>query len=101
MGTQTTYPEAEWAYLKKARLSQRLVGTVGCTHGARAYNGISGLLKLAGSDLHLFAAQSTTGEFAIRGGYEPQKHMMVGAADLTLRRGVGTENVEATGFLLG
>ena len=100
-GTLTTYPETEWAYLKKARLSQRLVGTVDWRHGARAYDGISGLLKLAGSDLHLFVAQPTIGEFPIRSSYEQQKDIMVGAADLTLRRGVGTENVQPTGFLLG
>ena len=101
MGTLTTYPEADWKYLKRARLSQRLVGTVGWTHGMRSYDGVSGLFKLAGTDLHVFAAQPTTGVFAIRTGYEQQKDVLVGAADLTIRRGTGAENTEMTAFILG
>ena len=81
MGTLTTYPEADWKYLKKARVSQRLVGTVGWTHGVRSYDGVSGLFKLAGTDLHVFAAQPTTEVFAIRTSYEQQKDVLVGAAE--------------------
>lgn len=101
MGTLTTYPEADWTYLKRARLSQRLVGPVGWTHGMRSYDGASGLFKLAGADLHVFAAQPTTGVFAIRTGYEQQKDVLVGAADLTVRRGTAMENTEMTAFILG
>ena len=101
MGTLTTYPEADWKYLKRARLSQRLVGTVGWTHGMRSYDGVSGLFKLTGTDLHVFAAQPTTGVFAIRTGYEQQKDVLVGAADLTVRRGTAMENTEMTAFILG
>lgn len=101
MGSLTTYPEADWNYLRRGRLSQRLVGTTGGTYGVRAYDGLSGLVQFNGYDLHLFAAQPTTGVFAIRSGLEQQKDVLVAAADLTARRGAGWENTEATAFLLG
>ena len=101
MGGLTTYPEADWNYLKKGRLAERLVGTTGGTYGVRAYDGISGLFNFTGYDLHLFAAQPTTGVFAIRTGLEPQKDVLVAAADLTMRRGSGPENTDAAAFLVG
>ena len=101
MGGVTTYPEAEWNYLKKARLGERLVGRNGGSYGVRSYDGISGLFNLGGYDLHLFAAQPTTGIFAIRTGLEQQKDVLVAAADLTMRRGTGPQNTEARAFLLG
>ena len=101
MGSLTTYPEADWKYLKLGRLAERLMGTTGGTYGVRAYDGISGLFSFEGYDLHLFAAQPTTGVFAIRTGLEQQKDVLVAAADLTMRRGAGLENTEATAFLLG
>lgn len=101
MGSLTSYPEADWKYLKQGRLSERLVGTTGGTYGVRSYDGISGLFNLDGYDLHVFAAQPTTGVFAIRTGLEQQNDVLVAAADLTMRRGAGWENTEATAFLLG
>ena len=101
MGSLTSYVEPEWNYLKKGRLSERLVGTTGGTYGVRSYDGISGLFNLGGYDLHLFAAQPTTGVFAIRNGLEQQEDVLVAAADLTLRRGTAAENTEATAFLVG
>ena len=101
MGSLTIYPEVDWNYLKQGRLAQRLVGTTDGTYGVRSYDGISGLFNFVGYDLHVFAAQPTTGVFAIRTGLEQQKDVLVAAAELTMRRGTGPENTEATAFLLG
>ena len=101
MGGLTTYPEADWNYLKQGRLAERLVGTTGGTYGVRSYDGVSGLVNFSGYDLHLFAAQPTTGVFAIRSGLEQQEDVLVAAAHLTMRRGTGPENTESTAFLLG
>ena len=101
MGGLATYPEPDWSYLKQGRLGERLVGITGGTYGVRSYDGVSGQFGLKGYDLHLFAAQPTTGVFAIRTGLEQQKNVLVAAAELTMRRGTGPENTEATAFLLG
>ena len=101
MGGLTRYPEADWNYLKQGRLVGRLVGSNPGSYGVRSYDGISSLFNLSGYDLHLFAAQPTTGVFAIRTGLEQQKDVLVAAADLTMRRGTGPENTEATAFLIG
>jgi hypothetical protein len=101
LGTLGTYPEANWNYVKAARLSQRLVGTVDWTHGAHAFHSVSSVLAPEGSVLHLFAAEPTTGVFAIRRGYERQQGVLVGGAEVTMLRGIGLENTEFTGFFVG
>ena len=68
MGSLTSYSESDWKYLKQGRLAERLVGITAGTYGVRAYDGVTGLFELGGYDLHIFAAQPTTGVFAIRGG---------------------------------
>ena len=100
MGSLTSHSETDWKYLKQGRLAERLVGTTAGTYGVRAYDGVSGQFELGGYDLHVFAAQPTTGVFAIRGGLEPQEDVLVAAADLTMRRGTGPENTEAGAFLV-
>lgn len=100
MGSLTSYPEPDWKYLKQGRLAERLVGTTGGTYGVRSYDGVSGLFSLGGYDLHVFAAQPTTGVFAIRTGLETQEDVLVAAADLTMRRGTGPENTEAGAFMV-
>ena len=40
LGTEVMYPEANWKYVKINRASQRLVGTVGWSHGERSNDGI-------------------------------------------------------------
>ena len=40
LGTAVGYDESEWKFLKRSRVAQRLLGTVGWTHGERAYDGV-------------------------------------------------------------
>ncbi len=100
-GTVIGYEEGNWKYLKIKRLSQRLVGTVGWTHGERSYDGISGRMEQGGHALHLYAAEPTTGVFEIDRGYKRQKDVIFGGFDWTVERGTWLPNTELGAFFIG
>ncbi len=95
------YEEGNWKYLKNKRLSQRLLGGVGWTHGERSYDGVSARMAQAGHVLHLYAAEPTTGVFEIDRGYKRQKHVIFGGFDWTVERGTWCENTELGAFFIG
>jgi hypothetical protein len=101
LGTQAMYPEPNWKYLKIKRASQRLVGTVGWTHGERTNDGGHIAYDTGGYHLYLFGAQPTTGVFDISGGYERQADIAYGGASLTAKRGTWLRDTELRGFFLG
>ncbi len=99
LGTTLTYEEPDWRYLKIKRLSQRLVGTVGWTHGERSYDGVSAIASpLLGHSVQLFAAQPTTGVFEIDDGYERQEDITFGGVDWSVERGTWLANTELGAF---
>jgi hypothetical protein len=100
-GTMVGYKEGNWKYLKNKRLSQRLVGTVGWTHGERSYDGASGRMEQDGHVLHLYVAEPTTGVFEIDRGYKRQKDVIFGGFDWTVERGTWLENTELGVFFVG
>ena len=101
LGTQAMYAEPNWKYLKINRASQRLVGTVGWTHGERSNDGGSLAYDTEGYHLYFFGAQPTTGVFDISGGYKRQPDIAYGGASLTAKRGTWLRDTELRGFFLG
>jgi hypothetical protein len=101
LGTQAMYAEPNWKYLKIKRASQRMVGTVGWTHGERTNHGGSVAYDTGGYHLYFFGAQPTTGVFDIRGAYKNQPDIAYGGASLTAKRGTWLRDTELRGFFLG
>jgi hypothetical protein len=101
LGTQAMYAEPNWKYLKTKRASQRLVGTVGWTHGERTNDGGSLAYDTGGYHLYFFGAQPTTGVFDISGAYKRQPDIAYGGASLTAKRGTWLRDTELRGFFLG
>lgn len=101
LGTQAMYPEPNWKYVKIKRASQRLVGTVGWTHGERSNDGGSIAYDTGGYHLYFFGAQPTTGVFDISGAYRNQADIAYGGASLTAKRGTWLRDTELRGFFLG
>jgi len=99
-GTYVTYPEAPWRFLKARRLSQRLLGTVGWTHGERAYDGVHALVRRGGHALHGFVLEPTTGVFEVEDAYERNRDVLVGGLDYTLERGTWREDTELGAFFV-
>jgi hypothetical protein len=95
------YAEPNWKYLKIERASQRLVGTVGWTHGERTNDGGHIAYDTEGYHLYFFGAQPTTGVFDVSGGYKRQPDIAYGGASLTAKRGTWLRNTEVRGFFLG
>ena len=101
MGTLIDYEEKNWSFLKRKRLSQRLVGSVGWSHSARSYDGISALFSWEGHRFHLFAAEPTTGVFVVDGdAYKRQKKLLFGGIDWTAERGTLFEDSEIGAFFI-
>jgi hypothetical protein len=97
-GLEVKYPEANWKYLKGARLSQRLVGTVGWTHGERSNDGVVMAYDMGDLHLHLFGAKPTTGVFDLNSGYSSQNDILYGGVTLTAKRGAWMNNTEVRLF---
>lgn len=87
LGQEVLYPEANWRYLKTARLGERLVGTVGWSHVERAYDGAAAGWNVAGVQLFGFGARPTTGVFDAETGYRPLHDVVLGGATVTVARG--------------
>jgi hypothetical protein len=100
-GTMIRYDEPSWTYLKNNRLSQRLVGTVDWSHGARSFDGVTALMEQDGHVLHLYAAQPTTGVYEIEDSYEFLDHVIFGGLDWTVERGTWLPNTELGAFFVG
>ena len=100
-GTVIGYEEGNWKYLKHKRLAERLVGTVGWTHGERSYDGVSASMEQSGHVLHLYVAEPTTGVFEIDRGYKRQKDVLFGGFDWTVERDTWLSNTELGAFFIG
>ena len=94
LGTEVLYPEANWKYVKILRASQRLVGTVGWSHGERSNDGVSVSYDTGGHYLFAFAAQPTTGVFDIRDAYKRQNDINYGGITWTVKRDTWLPNTE-------
>jgi hypothetical protein len=102
LGTEVMYPEANWKYVKIKRGSQRLVGTVGWSHGERSNDGIRVSYDTGeGHHLYAFAARPTTGVFDIRDAYERQDDINYGGISWTVKRDTWLPNTEVRLFGLG
>jgi hypothetical protein len=100
LGTQTLAKEANWKYLQVARASQRLVGTVGWTHGERTNDGGSLSYDVDGYNVYLYGANTTTGVFDIHKGYQHQSNIIHAGAQLTARRGTWLRDTEVRPFFI-
>jgi hypothetical protein len=98
LGTEVMYPEASWKYLKAARLSQRLVGTVGWTHAERSNDGLSVAWDLGGYHLYAFAARPTSGVFDLNSSYAGQNDIAYGGVSWTAKRGTWFPHTEVRLF---
>ena len=94
LGTEVMYPEANWKYVKIKRASQRLVGTVGWSHGERSNDGIRVAYDTGGHHLYAFAARPTTGVFDIRDAYKRQSDINYGGLTWTVKRDTWLPNTE-------
>jgi hypothetical protein len=101
LGTEAMYPEPNWKYLKVKRASQRLVGTVGWTHGERSNDGGTLAYDTGGHHLFFFGANPTTGVFDISGAYKNQSDIVYGGISWTAKRGTWLDNTEIRSFFLG
>ncbi len=98
LGTEVMYPEANWKYLKIARVSQRLGGTVGWTHAERSNDGVTASYDFGDYYLYAFGARPTTGVFDLDGSYSSQADILYGGATFTAKRGTWLPNTEVRLF---
>jgi hypothetical protein len=100
LGSEVLYPEADWRYLKTARVGERLVGTVGWTHVERAYDGVAGGWDLGSHTLFCFLARPTTGVLTARDAYDVQHDLAVGGGAFTVERGAWLPSTELSAFAI-
>ncbi|HVH07019.1 MAG TPA: alginate export family protein, partial [Myxococcota bacterium] len=86
LGPEVMYPEPDWKYLKSARVSERLLGSVGWSHEERAGDGITAGWDLGGHNLFAFAARPTTGVFAVDTAYRPLRDIRYAGGSWTVKR---------------
>ncbi len=98
LGTEVMYSEANWKYLKVARASQRLVGTVGWSHAERSNDGFAVAYDLGDQHLFLWGARPTTGVFDIDSAYSQQDDIEDGGISWTAKRGAWLEDTEVRLF---
>lgn len=101
MGTWVPYSESNWQYVKNKRMSQRLMGTVGWTHGTRSFDAGHAGIDVAGHKINLFGGQPTRGVFDIEDMLEPLHDVVVGGVEWTAPKGVVFDDTEFRGFFLG
>ena len=94
LGGEVSYAEPNWKYLKAARLGERLVGTVGWTHGERSNDGGTLSYDAGGHFVYAFAARPTTGVWDVDSSYHPQHGLVYGGAAWTVKRGEWLQNTE-------
>ena len=98
VGPEVSYPEADWRYLKTARLGERLIGSVGFSHEERAADGITTRADFGESNLFVFAAQPTTGVFEVDQAYRPLHDVTYEGAQWTVKRGTWLPDTELAGL---
>lgn len=101
LGAEIAYTEPAWKYLKSARLGERLLGTVEWSHVGRAGDGVAGAWDFGGYQANLFAAQPTTGVFAVEDGLQQLKDILYGGAVATVKRDTWLANTEFSFFGMG
>lgn len=94
LGPEVMYPEADWRYLKSARLGERLIGSVGFSHEERAADDITVRADFGGHNLFVFAAQPTTGVFEVDQAYRPLHDVTYESAQWTVKRGTWLADTE-------
>jgi hypothetical protein len=100
-GSQPTYSEPAWKYLKHSRVSQRLVGVSPWSTAERSFDGVSGSFDAARWRVDAYTAQPTTGVYDLRNGYRPNWDVILGGAELLAKRGTLLANAELGGFFIG
>ena len=100
VGPEVSYPEADWRYLKTARLGERLIGSVGFSHEERAADGITIRADFGESNLFVFAAQPTTGVFEVDQAYRPLHDVTYEGAQWTVKRGTWLPDTELAAFAI-
>jgi hypothetical protein len=102
LGTLPGYSEPDWKYLKIKRTSQRLVGEVGWTNGARSFDAVSArMTPFEGHHGYAFVGQPTTGVFEIENSYKTLDDVLIGGLQWTVGRDTWIDNTELTAFFLG
>jgi hypothetical protein len=100
VGTDVVYPEANWKYLKTARLGERLVGTVGWTHVERSYDAATLAVDTGPYAVYAFVGRPTTGVFDVDSAYRPLHDLVLGGATFTAKRGSWLPNTELGAFAI-
>jgi hypothetical protein len=100
LGSEVSYSEPNWKYLKAARLGERLVGTVGWTHVERSNDAGALTIDRGGHVVYAFAARPTQGVFDAEAAYRPQHGLVYGGAAWTVKRGEWLPNTELGFFAL-
>ncbi len=101
LGAEIAYTEPAWKYLKTSRLGERLLGTVEWSTVGRAGDGVAGSWDFGGVQANAFAAQPTTGVFAVDDGYQQLQDILYGGAVATVKRGTWLEDTEFSFFGMG
>lgn len=98
LGNEVLYPEPNWRYLKAARISERLVGTVGWSHAERANDGLTVSWDLGDYQAYGFMTRPTTGVFDVDSAYHRQHEISVSGLAGTAKRGVWLPDTELGAF---
>ena len=101
LGPEVLYQEPDWRYLKTARISERLLGSVGWSHEGRTGDGITAGWDLGGHQLFAFAARPTTGVFAVETAYRPLHDIRYAGGSWTVKRDTWLPGTELGVFGLG
>jgi hypothetical protein len=101
LGSEISYAEPDWRFLKNLRLGERLIGSVGFSHSERAGDGLTAGWDTASHNFSLFAAQATTGVFEVDDAYEPLERVRYEGGAWTVKRGTWVPNTELEFFALG
>lgn len=101
LGGEVAYPEESWQYLKNERLANRLVGSSGWEHGARAFDGASFGWDLGDHYLFGFGAKPTLGVYDVNSAYAGFNDIVLGGLSWTAKRGAWLPNSEFSFFLIG
>lgn len=98
LGAEVAYTEADWKYLKTARLAERLIGTVGWSHVERATDAIAAGYDFGGHRVDAFGGRPTTGVFEVDKGMRPLHDVAYGSAAWTVKRGTWLDDTELSFF---
>ena len=97
-GLETMTGDATLDWLKRTRLSSRLIGTFGFSHGGRSFDGVTGALDRARVNVTALAVHPRQGGFESEGMKELSE-VDLAALTLTLKPGVLSPRSEARVFV--